>query len=116
MEITLIMRFFSQMAILCHVGTHIKLLTKKIHVDSHAENDKAGSENEGEIGEKLNKGHHKNLTGLLWSSGMQWRQTHKYTLNPYLLRNEISRGSTDRRGRCTYFTIDLMRSVKTNEY
>jgi len=30
-------------------------------VDSHAENDKGGSENESEIGEKLNRGHHENL-------------------------------------------------------
>jgi hypothetical protein len=56
-----------------------------------AENDKGGSENESEIGEK------------------------KYTLNPCLLGNEISRGSTDRRGPSAYATIDLMRSVKANE-
>jgi hypothetical protein len=51
------------MAMLCHEGAQIKLLTKNIHVDSHAENDKAGSENESEIGEKLNRGHHENIKG-----------------------------------------------------
>lgn len=53
-EIVVIMRFFSQMAMLCHAGP-IKLLTRKIniHVNSHAEDDKGGGENESEIGEKL---------------------------------------------------------------
>jgi hypothetical protein len=34
---------------------------ENIHVDSHAENDKGGSENESEIGEKLSRGHHENF-------------------------------------------------------
>jgi hypothetical protein len=34
---------------------------ENIHVYSHAENDKGGSENESEIGEKLNRGHHENF-------------------------------------------------------
>jgi hypothetical protein len=72
MEITLIMRFLSQMAILCHVGTQIKVFDQKIYVDSHAENDKAGSENESEIGEKLNRGHHENFnrTALVVGTAM----------------------------------------------
>jgi hypothetical protein len=63
-----------------------------MHVDSHAENDKTGSENESEIGEKLNRGHHGNFNTTALVAGLQWRRTHKYTLNPYLLGNEISRG------------------------
>lgn len=34
---------------------------ENIHVDSHAENDKGGSKNEGEIGEKLSRGYHENF-------------------------------------------------------
>ena len=34
-------------------------------MDSHAENDKGGSENEGEIGEKLNRGHYENFNGTV---------------------------------------------------
>jgi hypothetical protein len=70
-------------------------------MDSHAEDDKGGSENESEIGEKLNR-------DVITSSGLQWRQTHKYTLHPYLLGNEISRESIDRGGPPTYFTIYLI--------
>jgi hypothetical protein len=41
-------------------------------VDSHAENDKGGSENEGEIGEKLNRGNHENVnrTALVVGTAM----------------------------------------------
>jgi len=35
------------------VGTHKPLDLQDIHVDLHAENDKGGSKNESEIGEKL---------------------------------------------------------------
>jgi hypothetical protein len=60
MAIVVIMRFLSQMAMLCHVGTQTKLLIR-INVDSHAEDDEGGSKNESEIGEKLNRGHHENF-------------------------------------------------------
>jgi len=56
-----------------------------IHVDSHAENDKCGSKNESEIGEKLEEDIMKPLTKLLWSSGPQWGETHEYRLQPYLV-------------------------------
>ena len=41
-----------------------------MHVDSHAENDKAGSENESEIGEKLNRGHHENFNRTILVVGI----------------------------------------------
>jgi hypothetical protein len=37
---------------------------ENIHVNSHAENDKGGSENESEIGEKLNRGRHENVNRI----------------------------------------------------
>jgi hypothetical protein len=39
---------------------------ENLHVDSHAENDKGGSENKSEIGEKLNRGHYGNLNRIVW--------------------------------------------------
>lgn len=45
---------------------------ENIHVDSHAENDKGGSKNESEIGEKLNRENHKdfNMTALIVGNAM----------------------------------------------
>lgn len=47
--------FLSQMATLCTAGTHKTFGLEDIHVDSHAENDKGGSENECEIGKNLER-------------------------------------------------------------
>ena len=44
-------------------GNYKTLDQENIHVDSHAENDKGGSKNESEIGEKLNGGHREDLNG-----------------------------------------------------
>lgn len=58
--------------------SRVNLLDEKnIHVDSHAENDKGGSKNESEIGEKLNREYHKdfNRTALTVGTAMVAKRT-----------------------------------------